>query len=417
MPLKTQCSNSKKYLNLSGNGTVLRPLQKSMWMKALNEQRAKNEQHYQQQQRARLASQFNLAAEKGVVTPDSDDDLEGNQWFDVEDDEQLEDQQLAMDVLDGSEPVPISHAGGEFNELFCDEIRKLSKSQKKDYRTRRDRVQRRHEGFTMQLSAMVRAYQKWSYNIRDHGGIDASVGGSYQSDGMICEGTSEIVVLDTYRTFKFQYSMFHDDEGIAAALVRQGLIPCAPFNPQYAISIRVLELFRNLHNRCPHLAIQPFVKGLLDMHGIHYQMHYQKLFSIGFDVYLEIIEANRQAVLKFLKRDQPDYRLKNTCPACSYRLKDEVDQTFEILITFDGNNSLKHLRREGASDDDSAFGQSLPDSRRTPGDYYISREEVNRWAKSGAEEELIPGESSDSGTDSASPCSSRWSNMNDGKTA
>ena len=62
--------------------------------------------------------------------------------------------------------------------------------------------------------------------------------------------------------------MFHDDEGIAAALVQQGMIPCAPFNPQYAISIRVLEIFCNLRNQCPHLAIQPFVKGLLDIYGV-----------------------------------------------------------------------------------------------------------------------------------------------------
>jgi hypothetical protein len=32
-----------------------------------------------------------------------------------------------VDILDGSEPVEISHAGGEFYELVRDEIRKLSK--------------------------------------------------------------------------------------------------------------------------------------------------------------------------------------------------------------------------------------------------------------------------------------------------
>ena len=69
-------------------------------------------------------------------------------------------------------------------------------------------------------------------------------------------------------TFKTTYTMYQDDESIAAALVRQGMIPCAPFDPEYAISIRTLEIFRNLHNRCPHLAIQPFVKGLLDLQGV-----------------------------------------------------------------------------------------------------------------------------------------------------
>lgn len=51
MPLRTQRSNSKKYLNLSSNGSILRPLQKAMRMKALADQRAKNEELYQQQRR------------------------------------------------------------------------------------------------------------------------------------------------------------------------------------------------------------------------------------------------------------------------------------------------------------------------------------------------------------------------------
>lgn len=138
----------------------------------------------------------------------------------------------------------------------------------------------------MQLDAMVRAYQRWSYEIRNDG-LDACLerATSSESDTGLCEGTADIVVLDTYRkslyctitsrsrstltgTFKTSYTMFQDDESIAAALVRQGMIPCAPFNPEYAISIRTLEIFRNLRNRCPHLAIQPYVKGLLDLQGV-----------------------------------------------------------------------------------------------------------------------------------------------------
>ena len=47
---------------------------------------------------------------------------------------------------------------------------------------------------------MVHAYQKWSYTVRDQGGLDASVGGSCGSDDL-CEGSSEIMVLDVYREF------------------------------------------------------------------------------------------------------------------------------------------------------------------------------------------------------------------------
>lgn len=56
--------------------------------------------------------------------------------------------------------------------------------------------------------------------------------------------------------------------GIASALIHKGLMPCAPWTPSVAIKIRVLELYRVQHVRCPHLAIQPFVKSLCDLHGV-----------------------------------------------------------------------------------------------------------------------------------------------------
>jgi hypothetical protein len=65
-----------------------------------------------------------------------------------------------------------------------------------------------------------------------------------------------------------QYTMFLSDKGVAAALVQQGMIPAAPYLPEYAASTRVLEIYRNLHCRCPHLSIQSFLKGLLNMQGI-----------------------------------------------------------------------------------------------------------------------------------------------------
>lgn len=62
--------------------------------------------------------------------------------------------------------------------------------------------------------------------------------------------------------------MLQTDKGIAAALVRQGMVPCAPFAPKHTVSIRTLEIFKNLRSRCPHLTVQPFVKGILDMLGV-----------------------------------------------------------------------------------------------------------------------------------------------------
>lgn len=129
--------------------------------------------------------------------------------------------------------------------------------------------------------------------------------------------------------------------------------------------------------------------NLLIISQLAYKPYYHTLFTIGFDVYLEILEANRTVILKQLKRDAPDYRLTNTCPACSYRLQDDPDQTFEVLVTMDGNNSLKRLRRDGGSlnTDGQSVRRELPDSRQVQSDYYLSREEVNRWSGNTADSE------------------------------
>lgn len=47
-----------------------------------------------------------------------------------------------------------------------------------------------------------------------------------------------------------------------------GLIPCAPYTPHVAFTVRVLETYRILHARCPQLAIQAYVKSLCDQHGV-----------------------------------------------------------------------------------------------------------------------------------------------------
>lgn len=190
------------------------------------------------------------------------------------------------------------------------------------------------------------------------------------------------------------------DQGIPAALVRQGLMPCAPYSPSLAISTRLLELYRNSHLRCPHLVIQPFVKALCDLHGAPFRPYLSQQFSISYDLYLSIREEVKQRVDIALGRDSPYWRLRHACPACSYKLEGEGDLVFKMLVTMDGNDSLKRILRrrplatpaegepepEGPQVGDS---RELPDSRKVSGDYLISREKVDRWAKANLEE-LLP---------------------------
>lgn len=182
------------------------------------------------------------------------------------------------------------------------------------------------------------------------------------------------------------------DQGIPAALVRQGLMPCAPFSPSLAFTTRLLELYRHSHLRCPHLAIQPFVKALCDVHGVAFRPYLTQQFSISYDLYLLIREEVHSRVMAALKRDTPYYRLQHTCPACTYKLQGEAELTFQMLVTMDGNDSLKRiLRRDppaAPADGEPApegpqVGESReqPDSREVGGDYLLSREKVDRWAK------------------------------------
>ena len=96
-----------------------------------------------------------------------------------------------------------------------------------------------------------------------------------------------------------------------------------------------------------------------------------------------MLESTRKEVLRVLHRDDNQWRLKNTCPACSYKLEGEEKLTFEMLITMDGNNSLKRLKRTSNSNGDNPPPDKSErrDSRAPPGDYYINREEVNRWER------------------------------------
>lgn len=97
-----------------------------------------------------------------------------------------------------------------------------------------------------------------------------------------------------------------------------------------------------------------------------------------------MLEKVRHRVLVTLQCDQPLWRMKNTCPACSYQLHDEKDLKLKMLIAMDGNNSLKCLRRDGGVKDETDVQLSqcaLPDLQTAPGDYYVMHAKVDEWEK------------------------------------
>ncbi|KAJ7323994.1 hypothetical protein DFH08DRAFT_711539 [Mycena albidolilacea] len=188
----------------------------------------------------------------------------------------------------------------------------------------------------------------------------------------------------------------------------QGLVPCSPWSPTVAIATRVLELYRTTHVRCPQLAIQAFVKSLCDLHGVPYRPYLREQFSIAYDLYLEIRRQTDARVNAALGRDTPNWRLKHACPACMYKLEGEDALIFSFLSTMDGNDSLKRVLRRAktnGSKQEPTLGPSKEreDSRDGGEDYFLTREQVDKWAK-GRVADILP-------TDANNPCSDRWKNM------
>ncbi|KAJ7640923.1 hypothetical protein B0H17DRAFT_1216483 [Mycena rosella] len=267
------------------------------------------------------------------------------------------------DVADGHVRIEISHAGGEMGDLQDDLNEELnSEKQRKRYDTRKrwDSVEKRWEA----------------------------------TSGAFGEGLPERPEeVEIEKEYKLQViDVFGTDTG---------LIPCAPWTPTLAVSVRVLELFRVARLRCPNLGVQNWVKTLTNLQCRPFKPYQMQQFTICFDLYLEILQNVEGRVKHALGRDAPDWRLKNCCPSCTYKLEGEAKLIFEMLGTGDGNDSLKP-RRDRAT---------RPRTADAGGDYYLSREKVDRWSKEVLAQQVQIPRSDDPEEDNL--CQERWKNMSE----
>jgi len=181
--------------------------------------------------------------------------------------------------------------------------------------------------------------------------------------------------------------MYQGDVSISAALIRQGVVPCAPYHPTIGFTPRLLDLYRIASLRCPHLAIQPFIKAICDIQSTPFWPYLSNQFSIALDLFISIRNRIDSRVQAVIGRDEPTWRLRHACPACTYKIEGEPDLIFKMLVTMDGNDSLKRVLRRASSniDDDDILlehpSNEREDSRTVGGDYYLTRERVDRWTK------------------------------------
>ncbi|KAJ7193402.1 hypothetical protein C8J57DRAFT_1443785 [Mycena rebaudengoi] len=328
------------------------------------------------------------------------------------------------DILNAQAEFMGSHAGGEFREMLEEQVRDSLKEKRghrktKDHRKRRDVIEKKVNGFAGQMEAMVDTYIAWR-----------STQGENSLDQPYVPPATENIqkhyavrVVDIFSTYIVNTPMLYSDKFTTCSLIREGLMPCAPFTPTVAIATRVLEMFRIAHLRTPTITIQSWVKTLSDLHGVAFKPYLSQQFSVCYDLYLDLRTRTETRVKKVLGRDAPDCRLKTTCPACTYKLEGEADLIFDMLVTMDGNDSLKRvLRKERCDYDDN--GKPLPSASKerkdprvdTAGkDYYLSRETVDLWAKERLAELAKAPEPQDPAEKNL--CQERWKNLSEDMTS
>ncbi|KAJ7788156.1 hypothetical protein B0H14DRAFT_3504535 [Mycena olivaceomarginata] len=320
------------------------------------------------------------------------------------------------DFLTRAEQADLSHAGGELGsleqdieeDLIAEDDRRGSK--RNDWRTHWDHTEIRNQAFTSQMPDMVAAYIRMC--------AEQEMPARPCLERAQVEEVYEIQMVDMFDTSSVDVTLDSRARAIAPALLLAQLVPCAPWRPTVAIKVRVLEAYRVLHVRSPQLAIQSFVKSLCDLHGVPFRPYLCQQFSVAYDLYLDLRRQTDEWVMRALGRDS-SWRLKHACPACTYKLKGKDALIFEMLVTMDGNDSLKRvLRREKVPLTDETGEPVVRKSRervdnRDAGDgYYTSRQQVER----GASESFLLQPSLPlavywklQGEDN--PCAYRWKNM------
>lgn len=128
------------------------------------------------------------------------------------------------------------------------------------------------------------------------------------------------------------------------------MIPCAPTWPGLVITFRTMEIFHAATLRCPQMSVQGFVRTLCDLHYYPIAGGLQEQFSICYDVFIAILENIELRVMRELGHTESNWRLKNCCAACTFKLEGEEELEFSMLGAMDGNDSLKCVPRSKVLD-------------------------------------------------------------------
>ena len=130
-----------------------------------------------------------------------------------------------------------------------------------------------------------------------------------------------------------------DSASPVEALVLARYLSPTPISPTIAISISTLELYRLLRLRKPSFSVEAYTKVICDLYKVSpsqwlryylktgqwpYRWRYRTAIANAFDVYLTIKCMVNDHIAAALGRDTPDWRVKNACPPCRYKVRVEI---------------------------------------------------------------------------------------------
>ncbi|KAJ7726036.1 hypothetical protein DFH07DRAFT_970647 [Mycena maculata] len=242
------------------------------------------------------------------------------------------------DVLHGRTAASFSNAGEELtqedvaaaNDNLYEGLRESQQErlgQYVDSRTRRNRTQDWVDVFRKQIPCMADAFLKYSLDS-GNAGLDYL----YELPGdAVVQETREVLVVDMFAATYKHLSLIAGDEYISTACLRQGWMPVSAYYPTVVITVRALEVFRVTNLRCPRLGVQAFTRMLCDIHGVAPRPYLGAQFSVALDLYHAVRADVDSRVQVALGRDAPNWRLKNSCPACLYKVEDEPTLLIPVI--------------------------------------------------------------------------------------
>ena len=109
---------------------------------------------------------------------------------------------------------------------------------------------------------------------------------------------------------------------------------------------------------------------------IVYEDNSRRSFSSAFDVYCFIRIAVHEEVSQQVLRSTFG-KFQASCPSCVYSLNDEEPMKYSMLVTIDGNESLKRVERTREGEDGVRVNVEREDGRTLSSHLFIEPEVVD----------------------------------------